>query len=304
MNWFLIGLIPPALWSVTNHLDKFLISKYFKGGGIGALMVFSSLAGVFLLPFILVFDQSVFSISPITAALIAANGFLYILAVLPYFHALDRDEASIVVPLFQMIPVLSYGLEYIVLKETLTTNQMIASSLVVVGAIGISLELMEGKKVRLKKDVFGLMFLSSLLFAFNFLFFKYFALKATFWTTAFWEYVGFAVFAVILVLFVKSYRLQFLEVMRQNKLPVIGLNGFNEIINIIAKMSFNFASLLAPVTLIWAVSGTQPFFVFIYGVLLTLFLPHLGVENLAKKHLAQKILSIIVMFIGTYLLNT
>lgn len=303
MNWFLIGLIPPSLWSITNHLDKYLISKYFKGGGVGALMVFSSLIGLLLLPVILIFNPNVFSISILNATLIAFNGFFYVLAVLPYFYALERDEASIAVPLFQMIPVISYVLAYFILGEILTPKQIIAGVLVVAGAIGITLEVNKGKIIRIKKAVLGFMFLSSLLFAINFSFFKFFALKETFWTTAFWEYVGFALFAFILMVFVKSYRQQFLEVMRRNKLPVIALNGLNELLNIAAKISFNFASLLAPVTLVWVVNGTQPFFVFLYGVIITLFLPKLGKESLVKEHLIQKIISIAVMGVGTYLIN-
>lgn len=303
MNWFLIALIPPALWSITNHMDKFLISKYFKGGGVGALMVFSSLVGLFLLPFIFIFNPHVFSIAPQNALLIALNGFMYVAAILPYFYALNKDEASIVVPLFQMIPVLSYVLAFFILGETLTSKQILASALVVIGAIGISLELSEGKKIKLKKEVLGYMFLSSLLFALNFIIFKRFALELSFWVSAFWEYVGLAIFAVLLMIFVKSYRKQFIEVMKQNKISVIGLNGFNELLNIGAKMSFNFASLLAPVTLVWVVNGTQPFFVFIYGIVLTLFFPKLGVESLAKRHLIQKVTAIAVMFLGTYLIN-
>jgi len=91
MNWFLIALIPPALWSATNHLDKYLVSKFFKGSGVGALMVFSSLIGVFLLPIIVVWHPEVLSLT-ITSLLIAINGFLYILAVLPYFYALQKPH--------------------------------------------------------------------------------------------------------------------------------------------------------------------------------------------------------------------
>lgn len=304
MNWFLIALIPPALWSITNHMDKFLISKYFKGGGVGALMVFSSLIGLLLLPFILIFNPHVFTIAPQNAFLIALNGFLYVAAILPYFYALNKDEASTVVPLFQMIPVLSYVLAFFILGETLSTKQILASTLVVVGAIGISLELSEGKRIRIKKDVLGYMFLSSFLFALNFIIFKHFALELSFWVSAFWEYVGFAIFAALLMIFVRSYRRQFVDVMKQNKITVVGLNGLNELINIGAKMSFNFASLLAPVTLIWVVNGTQPFFVFMYGVILTIFFPKLGVESLAKRHLTQKAVAIAVMFLGTYLINS
>ncbi len=302
MNWFLIGLLPPALWSATNHLDKYLISKFFKGGGVGALMVFSSLIGLFLLPFIAFIHPEVLVFSS-QNILIAANGFLYILAVLPYFYALQKDEASICVPLFQLIPVFSYVLAYFVLGETLTNNQLLGGLLIVLGAIGISLDLSDGKKVKFKKEVFWLMMLSSIIFALNFMFFKYFAIQSSFWFTSFWDYVGFAVFAVLLMVFVKSYREQFIDVMKRNRAVVLGLNGVNEVINIMAKVAFNFASLLAPITVIWIVNGFQPFFVFAYGVILTLLFPKIVKEDISRKSLTQKILAILVMFAGTYFLN-
>jgi drug/metabolite transporter (DMT)-like permease len=207
------------------------------------------------------------------------------------------------VPLFQLIPVFSYVLAYLVLGETLVIYQILGGVFIVGGAIGISLDLSDGKKIKFKKEVFWLMMLSSVIFALNFLFFKYFAIQSNFWFTSFWEYVGFAIFAVLIMLFVKSYRAQFVDVLRNNKVTVLGLNGANEIINIIAKISFNFASLLTPVTLVWVVNGLQPFFVFVYGVLLTLFFPKISQENISKKVLSQKLLAIIVMFIGAYIIN-
>jgi len=185
----------------------------------------------------------------------------------------------------------------------LTNNQVLGGLLVVAGAIGISLDLSDGKKVKFKKEVFWLMFLSSIIFALNFLFFKYFAIQSSFWYVSFWEYVGFAIFAALLMLFVKPYREQFVTVMKTNKVFVISLNGLNEILNIIAKISFNWASLLTPITVTWIVNGFQPFFVFAYGVILTLLFPNIVNENITKKSLVHKILAIAVMFIGTYFLN-
>jgi drug/metabolite transporter (DMT)-like permease len=303
MNWFLIALIPPALWSATNHLDKYLISKYFKGSGVGALMVFSSLIGVFLLPIIIILHPEVLSIS-LNSILIAINGFLYILAVLPYFYALQKDEASICVPLFQLIPVFSYVLAYFILGETLTNNQILGGLLVVAGAIGISLDLSNKKKIKFKKEVFWLMMLSSIIFALNFLFFKYFAIQSSFWYTSFWEYVGFTIFAALLMIFVKSYREQFISVMKTNRVFVITLNGLNEILNIIAKISFNFASLLTPITVTWIVNGFQPFFVFTYGVILTLLFPKIVNEKIDKNSIVHKITAILIMFAGTYFINS
>lgn len=302
MNWFLVSLLPPALWSITNHFDKYLLSKYFKGGGVGALMVFSSIIGIFLLPIIALFNPQVLRFSN-DSLLIAANGFLYILAVLPYFYALQKDDASICVPLFQLIPFFSYILAFFILGETLTPVQILGGIIIVAGAVGISLDLSNIRAITFKTEVFWLMFLSSIIFSLNFIFFKYFAVQSDFWFTSFWEYIGFAVCAAFLMIFVKSYREEFISVIKNNSTVVLSLNGINEVINIAAKASFNFASLLVPVTVVWLVNGLQPFFVFIYGVILTILFPKIAQEDISKKTLVQKLVTIIIMFIGTYLIE-
>jgi len=301
MNWFLIALAAPALWAITNHIDKYLITRYFKSGGVGSLIIFSALIGLFVLPFILIIHPAVFSINSTLAVLIALNGFIYVLAMLPYLYALEKDEASIVVPLFQTVPVFSYILALIVLKEVLTLYQITASILIIIGAVGLSLDL--DNKYRLKRKVFSLMLFSSFLVALNGLIFKFVAIREDFWTTSFWEYIGFSILAFILLIFVKSYREQFLAVIKANRVPVISLNALNEVLNIIGKIVMNFATLLAPLALVWVVNGFQPFFVLLIGIFITLFFSHLGKESLKKQHVVQKIIAIAVMFVGVYLLN-
>lgn len=303
MNWFLIALLPPALWSITNHIDKYLLTKYFKGAGVGALMVFSSLIGLLLLPIIIVLHPAVLSQFDPQFLLISLNGFLYILAVLPYFYALQRDDASIAVPLFQLIPVYSYFLAYIFLGETLNLAQILGGIIIIAGAILITLDIVHIKKIRLKWDVLGYMALSSLFFSLNFLFFKFFALEADIWVTSFWEYIGFAIFAFILVAFIRPYRVEFINVLRKNSMQVLTVNGTNEVVNIVAKIAFNVASLLTPITLTWIVNGLQPMFVFIYGIGLTIFLPKLSQENISRKILVQKVVAILIMLAGTILIN-
>lgn len=302
MNWFLIALIAPALWSISNHLDKYLLGKYFHGGGIGALMIFSSLIGFFIAPIIYVFFPEVINIDWNFGLLVMANGFLYVLGFLPYFYALQKDEASVVVPLFQTIPVFSYILGLIFLNEVLAVKQILASLLIIGGAFWLSMDLNNGK-IKLKQDVFWLMFLTSFFVALNGLIFKYVAIRSDFWTTSFWEYLGMAMLAIVLYSFVPSYRKQFRYIMQTNKVPVLGLNGFNEVVNIVAKFCMNFATLLAPLALVWVVNGFQPFFVFVYGIFLTVFFPKLGEENITRKILVQKLTAIVVMFLGTILIN-
>lgn len=303
MSWFLIALIPPAIWSATNHFDKYLVSKYFKGGGVGALMMFSSIIGIFILGVIAIVHPEVLNYPIAKGIFIILNGFVYLLATLPYLYALKKDEASIAVPMFQLIPVFSYFLAWLILGETLNVSQILGGILIILGAIVISLELSEVRKISIKKEVLLLMTLSSFVYALNFSFFKFFAISAEFWTTSFWEYTGFAIFAFLLFVFIKKYRDEFLSTLKANKVAVLTLNGVNEILNIIAKLSFNFASLLAPITLVWIVNGFQSFFVFFYGVILTLFFPHISQENITRKHLAHKLLAIIIIFVGTFFIN-
>lgn len=302
MNWFLIALVAPFFWAITNHIDKYLINRYFRSGGVGALMIFSAIIGIVLLPIIYLIEPDVIYLKTSFAIFMILNGILYVVGLLPYFYALAEDEASIVVPLFQLIPFFGYLLALVVLNESLTLLQIIASLLVLSGAILISLDYNKEKN-KFKVKVFWLMVLSSFLVALNGLIFKFIAIGENFWITSFWEYVGFSITGIILLTFIKSYRNQFFFIFKNNRLAVLSINGTNEILNIIAKMVMNFATILAPLALVWVVNGFQPFFVFILGIILTVFSPALGKESMLKKHLMQKFATIVIMFIGVYFLN-
>ncbi len=304
MNAFLITLLAAALWAVTNHFDKYIVGKYFHSTSVGAMMIFSALIGLLALPVAWFFQQDAFTINPLTALLIALNGCLYLVAVLPYLKALKISDASASVPMMQIIPVISFVLAWIVLGETLTSGQMTGGILVVIGAIIISFEMQEGHKLKLRSDTLALMLLSSFIFALNFLVFKVFAIETDFWTTVLWESIGFIVFAFSLLAFVKSYRRDFLAVFRKNGKIVIGLNVLNEVINIVAKLIFNHASLLMAITLAWIAVGFQPVFVLLYSIILASFFPHISKENVAGKGLIQKIIAITVMLVGMVIINS
>ncbi|EKE19827.1 MAG: protein of unknown function DUF6 transmembrane [uncultured bacterium] len=301
MNWIIIAMFPPLLWAISNFIDKYLIVKYFKGGTIGALLIFSSLMGTFLLPFIYIFNRDVFSIHLFAGILIVASGFLYIMSLIPYIYAMNKDETSVVAPLFQFIPICNYFLAYYFLNEKLSTTQVLASLIIILGAVIISLNIDE-RKPKFKGEIFFLMFLSSLMLAATTLIFKMVAIEEHFWKTTFWEYVGFTI-AMLTLLCIKSYREEFLRVIRRNKQAFVWVNFTNEAITLIGRMIMAFASLLAPLALVWVINGFQPLFIFLIGIILTIFLPGMGKESLRKRHLAQKFVAVTIMFSGAYLLN-
>jgi drug/metabolite transporter (DMT)-like permease len=301
--WFLIALIPPLLHASVNHIDKHLIAKYLKGGEVGSLVLFSALFAVVALPVVVWIDPAVLSISRHDAVLLMINGGLLVGAYICYFYALNKDEASIVVPLFQLTPLFSFGLGYFFLGELLSQAQIIGSLIIIVGAIVLSLEL-KHKNFKLKRMVLLLMVGSSMLYAINGVLFKFVAVsQQRFWPSLFWDFLGKVLFGLLIFFTISSYRQQFLRVLKENKQKILALNGLNEILAIVGEGVGAFATLLAPVVLVQVVSGFQPLFVFVYGILLTLLWPSFANESLATKNLVQKMMGITFIIIGTVIIN-
>jgi transporter family protein len=302
MSWFFIAFISTLLWSATNFIDKYLISRYFKERGIAVLMIFSALIGLVLLPFIWIFSGGrVFDLGSGDIFILVGSGVLYVFAILPYFFALRREDASLVVPFFQSIPVFSYFLGLIFLGENLSAWQIFASILIISGAVGLSLDI-SGKMKMFRFKTFSLMMLSSFMYALNIFMFKFMEKGSDFWTVSFWEYSGFSL-AAIALLTVSKWRRQMIDNIKEHGWRALGLNSINEVVNIIAKMIFNFATLLAPLALVWAVNGAQPLVVLVFGFVLTLLWPKIFKEDISRRKLAQKAIFIILIFIGGFMLN-
>ncbi len=302
MSWFLIALIGSLFYASTNHIDKYLISKYLKSGEVGALIIFSAIFSIFVLPIIFFIHPEVFSVTVIQGMALALSGMMMVLAILAYFYALRLDEATNVMPFHQTIPIFAFIFGYFILGETVTSVQAIASFIIIAGALVLSFEFGEGK-LRFKSKVVLFMLLSSLLYAISSIVFKLVALDEGFWLSAFWSLVGKVILGGFFLVAVPIYRNQFFTVLKENKMRVLALTSINEVLTILADAFVGFATLLAPVALVLLAVAFQPVFVLLIGVALTIFLPHISEESLSRKHLTQKILAIGVIMVGAYFLG-
>jgi drug/metabolite transporter (DMT)-like permease len=302
MQWFFIALFGTVLYACANHTDKYLISRYFKNGAVGALIIFSSVFSIIALPIVLFIHPSVFDISFFQGVALAVNSMLVVFAVLLYFYALQKDEASYVVPFYQTIPIFAFILGYFFLGETISFFQGLASVIIIIGALVLSFEFGLGK-IRFKKDVVPLMLGASLLYAVNGVVFKFIAVNEGFWPSTFWGLIGKIILGFVFLAFIPKYRLQFLTMMKEGKVAVLGLNSLSESFFIVGEAVTQYATLLAPVALVLLVNSFQPLFVFIIGIALTLLFPKIGRESLTKKSLIQKILGIGLILIGACFLG-
>ena len=303
-NWFLISLISPIVLSVVNHADKYLLSKHFKGRGIGSIFLFSSLFSIVVLPLIVIFGHvEIFNISILDALCLLFIGMLNPIAFYLYLKALSKEETSVVIPLLQMIPVFGYFLSYPILGEILTTQQLLASLLVILGIVILSIDFDIDNKISIKKQVLVLIALSSFFFALHDVLFKAVVINdGSFIISTFWQYSGLTILGILVISVNSVYRNQFLDIFRTKNYKILSVNIGSEVLYILANITNNFATLLAPVALVLVVSSYQPLFVFIIGILLTIVVPSIGIEKITLKHLVQKLLSIIIIIIGSYFL--
>ncbi len=301
MDWIFFAFLAPLLWVVSNYIDKLMISKYFENK-LGALMVFSSVVALVIVPFVYFFQPHVLNIDLVTMVIVILNSFLLLIYLFPYFWSLRDEDTSNVTPLFQTIPFFVMVLSFVFLKETLSVFQVLAVFFVAMGAFLISLRT-SGKKLLFKKRVLVLMLCASFLVALNSVIFKFFALELDFWTVIFWQYIGAVIFGLILLVFVKDYRKQFFSVFRKQQGYLIGVNLVNELLNFGAWMAFSFATLLAPVAIIWMVNGIQPFLVILFGFFLTKFFPKIQKEDIGGKSIVRKVIAVLMMLIGLAMLQ-
>ena len=299
--WLLYAFSGPVMWAISTHIDKFLVDKYFRDSDTAVLMVFTALLGVIALPVIWFFDPKVFGLSLTATMVMTLSGILYMGAMLFYLRAIQSEEASVVAPLFQANTLFTFVLGVVILHELPRWQQLLGAGLVIAGALGLSLD----KKLHLtsfKPRLVLLMLAATFAVALSSVVFKFFAVQDEFWSTTFWTFVGEGLFGAA-ILALPQYRRQFMTLFRRNPGAVIGVNAANELINLGGGLGVRYASLLAPVALVSAISATTTFFVFLFAILLTVFFPKIGREELSARNVVQKALGGLLIMAGVVLIE-
>ena len=300
MSWILLAFCGPVLWAASTHIDKYLVERFFKDSGVGTLLIFTALVGLPVMPLIAAFTE-VTGIGRIGIAVTSVSGLLYLAAIYFYLRALQQEEASVIAPLFQTSTLFTYIIAYFVLHETLTGWQLFGGLLMMASAVVASYE-PRGTRHKIKWSVVAPILVCTAVLAGSAVMFKYFAIQDAFWPVTFWNFAGQAIFGAVL-LAIPRIRHKFFGMFRKHPGAVIGINAANEIINLGGGLAARYASLLGPVSLVQAIGGTTSFFVFAFSVLLSLFFPKLGRENLSRRNLVQKGIAVTLIVAGVVLIG-
>lgn len=291
------SLLSPALFAVNNYIDKILLSKFTINPTVVAVYsgFFTVLAG-----FIVLFFTGFFPADTETVAILLASGFFTALYLLPYCKGLSLDETSSIVPLFQLTPVFVLILSFLLLGEKLALKQYLGSFVIIFAGFLILAE-KPSKNIFKLRPAFWYIVLSCFMFALAQVLYKFGVQEIPFWHTLPYESFGIAIGVIAILLFPKNIQLFKKETKRFTK-NVYTSMAINEFIYVMSRYTGYFAISLISVSIVSVLSGFQSVFALIYGVALTLLLPKIIKEGISKKTLGIKIFSIVIMFLGLYLI--
>ena len=298
---FILAIAAATLYALTNHIDKYLISKVVKNADSRSLIIFSTLVAGFAMSVIYaIICEFRFDFDLQGILLLFFNSALYAVSLYYYFKALSRDDTTIVVIMFQLIPVFMLLLSPLILgNQDISAIQLVGGIVTTIAAIAVTYEPEKKKFSKDKLITLLMMAFVSLSYAVWFIIEKVVTNDHDFNQTMLWSNLTLFIVGIIIFLFLKSYRKAFSAMLKSNGVKIVGLNLLNELLNSFGGVFSTFAGTMASVALVSFVSqGVQPFIVMIIGIVITKLFPKVEKETVTKKETIKRVLAIALCMIG------
>jgi len=297
MTWILLALLGPLLWAGSNIFDKYALDKVSRGsydflffGTIGSFLVTILTLVVFGLEQI-----SLIAFVPIIAGFFLQYSYLF------YSYALQREDASYIVPLY-----ITYSVVVLILSplfgETVTKLQLVSFTIVFLGALVLSLEKLSLELFKYRKGAL-LMVPAIVLISFYVLFINQSLKILSFTDTFIYDLIGFSLAGISLML-IPKWRKEIISGLRTAKIRKYSLFLINDTLDMSGHLVYKYALLLAPsASLVAVLGGIQPFYVLILGALFTIFFPKIVTENITRDEVIQKVIGVTIIIMGIAVLS-
>jgi len=295
VEWFIFAVIAPMLWAIVNIIDKYFLTKLIKNPF--SYQILTLLTDTLILLPLILFAEISFNYPWYLWSIII--GVIIGLVPVLYNKAMTLEEASRVVPMFYLNPIFVLPLAYFFLNETLSFQKYAGVFLLVISAALISYKKLKGKFRISPALIYILLF--SLVWAGYEVSTKYIFSFIDYFSFLFWTVVG-ALFGGLILLFIPKIRDDFIVDMRKaNKKKVFFWRLITVAVYYTGVVSIYIAISIGLISLVSAIPSLQPLFVLLYTLLLSFFMPKVLSEKVSKLIIFTKILSIILIFVGTLL---
>lgn len=292
--WLTIVLGAHILNALAFLVDKFLLARTVPKPAVYAFSV-GSLSGIAAILFF--FDPRLPTLAQLPYDILA--GVTFLIALLLFFTALRRGEASRIVPFIGgTIPIYTLLFAYLFLHERLIQQELLAFGLLVVAAALVSREA-PGDSPRNRHAYFPAT-AAAILFAISSVCMKFVFMQQSFLSGFAWTRLAVFLAAMVILLHAPSRRAIFTGSERPHG-RMLGLFLGGQVAGAIGFLGVSYAIALASATLVNALQGVQYAILFILILLLGRVYPQLR-ERLTRRVVLQKVLAIVLIGIGLGLL--
>jgi drug/metabolite transporter (DMT)-like permease len=293
--WFFYIISAVVIFGFNAIVDKIILTKHLNSfsylvAGVPAKLAY--IVGiVFFVP--IDFNSFLFYLS-------FAAGALGVLGYYAYAFAMKREEASRISALTSLYPVFVAILAAIFIYEIFSITTYAGIVLMVLGATLISY-----KRTKFYRLIPAVVIVIAVL-ANVFWGIEQVMSKIVLQSYQFWEfsaaYMMGVIFMTIPSLAVPHFRKNLIKEFKKLPRNTILLITFSSSIWFIGIALFFYSVSLGPITLVSTLSITSPFAVLLLTLLLSKFWPKILKEEIDRKTVTLKLLAIVLIFLGTYLI--
>ncbi|MBU2564433.1 EamA family transporter [Patescibacteria group bacterium] len=283
MIWLIIAIIAHLFYALVFIIDKHVLSRPLPHPKVYAFYI-----GVLSIMVWVIAPFGLTAISGFNIVLALLAGLAQVFGLICLYKALNKGDVSSVIPFVgSFVGLFTLIFSTTLIGESLSAQQLLAFIFLVVGSLIISI-----KKGHFGK-AFGSAVLASLFFAFFWVVTKYMFLSLSFVSGIVWVRTAAALFSLGLLIPKKNRELIFKKT-EKLKPKTIKYVFLARILSVFGAMGIYIAVFLGSVTLVNSMQGLQYIFV--------LILSFIFLKKIKKDAIPQKIISIILIFIGLALL--
>lgn len=305
MNWFTIAAVAYFLIAVQTILDKFLLSSK----RVNHPAVYTFYSGVMSFFTLVLFPFGFHSIGAGLLIQYILSGALFAFGMLLLFFAIQKSEASRVIPVVGVvIPITTYFLSIFFLSDKLSNAQLFGVVVLLFGGLLISwLRPAAGEKHSLFAGFYQAV-ASGVLLAAAYTFFKGFYQHDNFMNVFIWTRLG-LFFGALGLLLVSSWRQAIFASLTNFKKPSHEQQSSgvlfvaNKIFGGVGSALLNFAMSLGNITVVNALVSLEYVFIFLLGIGFSFWLPNVFQEKMDWQNSLQKIIAILVISSGIILIS-
>ncbi len=303
MTWLIVALLAYLILAIVFLADKYLLTNGIPNPKLFAF--YSGLSGFLLLPLIFFIDFEVFSWYYIGVSFL--SGISFFLALFLFYRTLKIFEVSRVVPAVgALTPIFSLilALVFSAGQEVIKGYEALALLFLVIGSFLINYK--PDKKIPIKSLLFSS--LASFFFSLYFISSKYVYTEHSFLSSLIWINLGGSLMATIFFIAFREIRKEiFVKKETINKKTVFVFFG-SKILSAGGGLLQNFAVFLAPsmtaVAMINGLQGMQYGFLLVIAVFLSLKYPNIIKEEISRKIIVQKVISILLIVLGLFIISS